>query len=972
MCIKNKSLAFFLILLCATTDQAVAQNAQERFDALYKAGDEFYYAYEYEKAAELFEQSLEVAIEMDLSIEHKYDALYAIALSLKNAFKFDDAIKGIQYTINTYSSELTARQLGQQYYLLAGIYVNSDQFEKAIEAYELSINFYKTIKLYERLAITYATRAVAYIETDEYDLALADLQRAEELVQDENEADRSFIYMTFYSLYLYMETPSLGVPYLEKANELAKKAGNKKRQLNTSIYLADHFISENKYSEGLAFANEGLFLAKEINDLLSLSTIYDIIGRIYYGLSEFEKSILHFNEAIAIYQQLDLERKAAEMQLFVGEVVLSQGQLDVAKTIFSGINSQLLHNRYQIKLLNKQADLFIKLEDYRKAESFLNQSMSLISDDLTVLLPQIYFMYLKLPDDIVSPEKKLEYAKYIYHLSGTKSMKSQMGAEFTLAKYFEPFNADSAFYYGYSAIDKLENRRLSTFSSALKNSLNANWQHVYFLLASWEVEHKNNYTKAFELHERAKSRALFDQIYEQRFFSLIDAENPASIQLLELQKRIDQLYHLEGNPTLETNTSNAMEIAELELQYQSLQDELMRSNPAMQELSYPPLTTLDKTQKLLDKRTAIISYGVMRDRLFIYLIKENSYRFIPIFDQPNLRANLITNVEAFRDAIISQEDNDKLLSASKELTELLIDPISIELEGVEHLIVIPDGPLHLLPFEALMLNGRYLIEHFAIKYIPSVSVLNIIDERPPVDFKRSLVGLASTGFESGDDLTVASSQAAFFTLPYTLAEIDSIKTSFLEPMVLKNEQVTEAAFKALDLSEYRFMHFATHGNINESAPEQSGLILSKKTETETLFGEDGYLNAREISQLDINANLVVLSACNTGVGRIINGEGVMGLQRSFLAAGASSVMVSLWNIFDRSTPIFMNKFYKNLLEIEEEELSFIDKALMYANLYSSDIVDFKTLALQQTKKQMIDHPYYNHPVHWAPFVLNGK
>lgn len=83
-------------------------------------------------------------------------------------------------------------------------------------------------------------------------------------------------------------------------------------------------------------------------------------------------------------------------------------------------------------------------------------------------------------------------------------------------------------------------------------------------------------------------------------------------------------------------------------------------------------------------------------------------------------------------------------------------------------------------------------------------------------------------------------------------------------------------------------------------------------------------------------------------------------------------MVSLWSIFDRSTPIFMNKFYKNLLEIEDEELSFIDKALMYANLYSSDIVDFKTLALQQTKKQMIEHPYYNHPVHWAPFVLTGK
>jgi CHAT domain-containing protein len=972
MCIKNKSLIFVLILLGATSVQAIAQNAQERFDKLYGAGDELYDAYEYEKAAELFEQSFDIAIEADLPFSFVYDALYAVSLSYKNALKFDEAIESIQYTINTYSSELTDLQFGEQYYLLGSTYINSDQFEKAFGAYEQSIHFYQNIEMYERVAKAYAARGIAYIETDEYDLALADLQQAEALVPDENEADKSFIYMTFYSLYLYMETPTLGVAYLEKAYELAKKTGNKENQLNTATYLADHHVSENKYSEGLAFANEALFLAKETNDLLQLSTIYDIIGRIYYGLSEFEKSIFHFNEAIAILQQLGLERKVAEVQLFVGQVALSQGELDAAKTIFSGIKSQLLHVRYQIKLLHEQADLYMELEDFTKAENFLNQSMALISDDLEVLKPQIYFMYLKLPDDIISPEKKLEYAKYIYRLSGTKSLKSRMAAEFTLAKYFEPFNADSAFYYAYTALEKLENRRLSTYSSALKNSLNTKWQHVYYLLAHWEVEHKKDYSKAFELHEQAKSRALFDQIYEQRFLSFVDAENPSSIQLLELQKKIDRLYHLEDNPTLGSSNSTAIEIAELELQYQSLQDELVRANPAMQDLTYPTLTTLEEAQKLLDRRTALINYGVMHDQLFIFLVKDGGFRFIPILDKPNLRDDLTEYIEAFRDAIISKEENERLSIASKKLTQFLIEPISSELEDVEHLIIIPDGPLHLLPFEALMHKNRYLIEHFAIKYIPSVSVFNIIDERQPIDFERSLVGLASTGFESGDDLTVASSQAAFSTLPYTLAEIDSITTSFLEPMVLKNEQVTEAAFKALDLSEYRFMHFATHGNINESAPEQSGLILSKKTETETLFGEDGYLNAREISQLDINANLVVLSACNTGVGRIINGEGVMGLQRSFLAAGASSVMVSLWSIFDRSTPIFMNKFYKNLLEIEDEELSFIDKALMYANLYSSDIVDFKTLALQQTKKQMIEHPYYNHPVHWAPFVLTGK
>ena len=98
----------------------------------------------------------------------------------------------------------------------------------------------------------------------------------------------------------------------------------------------------------------------------------------------------------------------------------------------------------------------------------------------------------------------------------------------------------------------------------------------------------------------------------------------------------------------------------------------------------------------------------------------------------------------------------------------------------------------------------------------------------------------------------------------------------------------------------------------------------------------------------------------------------MGLQRSMLSAGATSVIVSLWNIFDRSTPLFMNIFYENLLEIEEEELSFLDRIKQYADLYEPDLIDYKTLALQQAKLEMINHPYYNHPVHWAPFVITGK
>lgn len=972
MYIKTIFFSIFLLLLGTVSNTAMAQSAQERFDELFSQGDELYYAFEYEDALPNFQQALDIALNENLPFSDVYNSLYSIALCYKNAFMYEEGIDHILYSIDTFESKMSPVQIGEQYYVLGSTYLNFDRFDDALAAYGESIRHYEEINAGERLARAYAARGIAYIEMDNYKLAQADLEQAETIVPDNNDAAKSFIYMTFFSLYEYMGNPTGGIFYLQKAHELAKKTGSKKDQLNTAIYLANKLVRDNEYSEGLKYANEGLYLAKETNDLMQLSTVYDIIGKTYFGLAEYEQSMLHYNEAIEIYRQLDLDRKAAELEIIIADIALRQGDLNSAELLLSEVPREGLSDRYIVTLLLKQAQVQLKLGNFTSADTFLKEALTLADDDLAVIKPQIFKYYLAFPDEVVSEQQKISYAKMNLQSARSNSVVSKMAAEVDLAMVFEPINSDSAFHYAYTALDRLEDRRMSTHSTAFKNSLNANWQHVYYTLANWEVHHKNDYSTAFNLFERAKSRALFDQIYERRFFSLFDAENPSTIQLLELQKKIDKLYQQEADPVFAPDNNLAMEIAELELNYQTLQDELMRSNPAMRGLEYPSVATLKDAQGLLDNNTAIISYGLTEDKLYTFLLKKNDLRFIPVQSTGDFRAELTQNIETFRSAIIGQQDEVQLQAASTKLTDTLLDSIMDELSDIEHLIIIPDGPLHLLPFEALRINDEYLIERFAIKYIPSVSVLSVINERQPLDFERSLLGLASSGFESGDDLAVARSQASFSTLPYTLAEIDSIQTNFPESKILKNETVTEAAFKALDLSEYRFMHFATHGNINESVPDQSGLILSKKTETETLFGEDGYLNAREISQLSISANLVVLSACNTGIGRIINGEGVMGLQRSFLAAGASSVMVSLWNIFDRSTPIFMNLFYENLLEIEDDKLSFIDKAMMYANLYSSDIVDFKTLALQQTKKQMIEHPYYSHPVHWAPFILTGK
>ncbi len=306
------------------------------------------------------------------------------------------------------------------------------------------------------------------------------------------------------------------------------------------------------------------------------------------------------------------------------------------------------------------------------------------------------------------------------------------------------------------------------------------------------------------------------------------------------------------------------------------------------------------------------------------------------------------------------EDRSSLKTLSQDITAILIDPVKEHLKGIDHLVISPDGGLHLLPFEALLLDDTYLIERYSVKYVPSMSVYDVIDDPRIRVFDNELLAMASTDTPS-----------SLSTLAYAMAEVDSISTYYSNSTILKHKQASEDAFKNLPLSGYRIIHLAAHGRLDEHLPDQSGLMLAAITSLSPV-AEDGYLNAREIAQMDINSELVVLSACNTGKGRVIHGEGVLGLQRAFLSAGASSVMVSLWNIFDRSTPVFMDTFYRELVEAQQEQTTFMDMLKRSIGVSASDLVDYKTLALQRAKNKMIKHPYYHHPVHWAPFILTGK
>jgi CHAT domain-containing protein len=202
---------------------------------------------------------------------------------------------------------------------------------------------------------------------------------------------------------------------------------------------------------------------------------------------------------------------------------------------------------------------------------------------------------------------------------------------------------------------------------------------------------------------------------------------------------------------------------------------------------------------------------------------------------------------------------------------------------------------------------------------------------------------------SGNSLnsTVREWAGSLGPLPYARNEVKAISKLYPgnQSALFFGQDASEDQVKNMNLQKYRYIHFASHGLIDEENPQYSALVLASKPGS----SEDGFLTLREVFDLQFNADLVVLSACKTGLGKQIRGEGVSGLSRAFLSAGTSEVLVSLWNVYDASTSEFMVSFYKNL---ENKKMS-------------------HPAALKQARIEMIHSGKFNHPYYWSPFVLIG-
>jgi CHAT domain-containing protein/tetratricopeptide (TPR) repeat protein len=315
-----------------------------------------------------------------------------------------------------------------------------------------------------------------------------------------------------------------------------------------------------------------------------------------------------------------------------------------------------------------------------------------------------------------------------------------------------------------------------------------------------------------------------------------------------------------------------------------------------------PLSTL---QRSLPSRTAALFFVTLEDRILVWTVRN---RDVHLSQLPIGVAKLRTEVERLRWLLAQTTADDQRLRLQLEALFLqLVEPAVPFVGGADTLVILPDGPLHALPFAALMnpRTGRYLVEDYVLLTAPSLSTMaRHANSKPTSPFDPSLRALVV----GNPDRQAAAEDSWLPPLPFSEDEAANVAALYRDSILLKGQGATKRAFLG-NLNRAAIVHYAGHALVNEQEPLLSRLLLAR----DATSGDDGSLFVSELSQLRLNrTKLVVLAGCSTGAGMIGSGEGVFSLARPFLEAGASTVVATLWDIPDRSAALLFQEFHRRL------------------------------------------------------------
>jgi CHAT domain-containing protein/Flp pilus assembly protein TadD len=528
----------------------------------------------------------------------------------------------------------------------------------------------------------------------------------------------------------------------------------------------------------------------------------------------------------------------------------------------------------------------------------------------------------------------------------------------------------------------IEDLRSNLRNQDLKTSFLASKQDYYQLYIDLLMQlHRQQPNQGWDAQalaasERAKARSLLDLLATTPGQLTTGIPPQLLAQKTALQQYLDRLEEQRLQLFIGNQYQSDQQAAldqELEItlqQYRQVLDRISLASPRYGELTQPQTLSLQEIQALLTPDTALLEYALGPQRSYLWVITKHS---LQSYELP-AAAEITQNVKAFRDSFLQPTQRIRRRLAQEQGQYLRRQVLPFR-PPHRRLVIVADGALQYLPFGALIDSDsnpdavpHSLVDQYEFVSLPSASVLGQLRQELArrVPAPLGLAIFADPVFSPEDERlrntgavpvltpdlvrSARDSGVLFDRLPYTQTEAQQILA-----LVPGQQNLPELGFAAnrgrlvsKQLHQYRYLHFATHGLLNSQNPQLSGLVLS-------LFNPqgqsiNGFLRLYDIFNLQLPAELVVLSACETGLGQEVRGEGLIGLTRGFLYAGAARVVVSLWSVDDQATALLMTKFYQGILD---------------QNLPPAQ-------ALQQAQQALKQNPQFASPYYWAGFSLQGE
>lgn len=898
------------------------------------------------------------------------------------ALSLETALESLKILPKFNNTNVTA----ESYYLLGVIYSDKGEFNLSLKYLELSLNVLKENELIDSsiqsvLGNIFNAMAYVYQQKGDFNNAIEYYRKTIDIkisAFGESHPDLAAAYNNLAAAYFYLDDNFLALEYYLKALSIDQQHkapddlsfGYRYNNIAMVYRVNKEYDEAIKYSELAQKIFENKLGSKHSNT----AGVLNNAGRIYFDKGDFIKALDLYQKALVVWEEKFGENHPFVAQAFanIGEAFGANGDYDSAIEMLK----KSLSIRFSVfgekhpkvsESYERLGNVYLKMQYYDSALYSYQKSIISLTEGFE--------------DSRIYSNPEPEKILWNNELLSSLALK---GNAFEL-RYSKSTDLNDllAAYSCFELASRLTDKVRHSFKAeGSKLSFGIKEFSLYekginVSLRLFNLTNDEKYKKsAFEFSRESKAGILSDAVAE------IKARNFSGIPdtLLNKEKSLQgdltyfdtQLLNekQKKEPALDKIKEFEEKYFTLHQQYLSLLESFEKNYPSYYQLKYSNnVVAVELLQKQLGSNSAVLEYFLSDSTLYTFILKESNLEVITV----RLNVPLSEMIKEFRQSLQTL-NFENYVSSAFSLYKVLIEPVKNNIFQAKNLIIIPDGVLHYLPFEALLTENAnkkdldfsklsYLLNSFSVSYLPSTAFFR--EDNDNNKEQLSFAGFAPVFPDDGlnknqinkliDTSLIRSTRSVkvndkvFSSLPESEREVTEISRLFnskgFANKLFKYDSANEGNLKSEEIAKFSCLHLATHGFINDRFPKLSGLLFSK------IIGsnEDGILYSEEIFGLNLKVKLIALSACESGLGNIIRGEGILGLTRALIYAGAENILVSLWQVADKSTSELMIQFYKNVLEGK--------------NFTSS---------LREAKLKLIKDGIYSYPLEWAPFVLIGN